>query len=141
VTGTIGTPVGASLVVNPGDHLCYRYNNADGPHFTTKFVVTTMAEIVFDPQLDAAVTVATAAILVPRICPTGAPVEPGNPERSCISKGGANANPALDGVEGPGVLQNASILLGPGVWILEIPAGGACLAGDTCQAAITGEEK
>lgn len=136
--GTAGTPQNTDKRIGAGDIGCYRFVVGDGAHNSTLVHVTAeSALITFDPQLDAAVTVATAALVVPHYCAQGEALTPANPERSCVSIGGTLANTALDGVEGPSSTQNASIRVGPGVYYFQV--SGACLAGDTCQVAVKGE--
>ena len=138
ITGTIGTPTNASTRLGPGEFGCYRFNNADGTHNSTLVYVTAdSANIIVDTQLDAEVLAATTALVVPYVCPQGAPINTANPEFSCTNQGGANGNAALDGVGGPSTTQNASQRVGPGTYYFRIT--GACLAGDTCQVAVRAE--
>ena len=138
VTGTVGTPTNTSARISNNDVGCYRFNNADSTHNSPRIQVTAeSAVITFDPQLDAVVTVATTALVVPRLCPIDGPIDTANPSFSCISIGGANSSSSLSGVEGPAATQNASIRVGPGTYYFQIT--GACLAGDTCQVSVKGE--
>jgi hypothetical protein len=138
LVGTVGTPQNANKQIAPGDLGCWRFVVGDSTHNSGYVHVTAeTAVITFDPQLDAAVAAATTALVIPHYCATGEPLTAANPERSCVSIGGANGNASLDGVEGAASTQNAAIRVGPGVYYFEVP--GACLAGDTCQVSVKGE--
>jgi len=144
LTGTIGTPASVDKHIGPNDVGCYRFNEADAAHFSSAAahgsvlvrVTALEAVVVFDPQLDAEVTAATTALARPLLCTTATVLESANPERSCVSVGGAGSNLDLNGVEGPSGTQNSAVTVGSGVYVIRVT--GACLAGDTCQVSFQG---
>jgi len=141
VTGTIGTPQKPEKTQLRVNELgCYRFVAADGTHRAPAIaVLAPVARFSFDPQTDATVDAAGAALVVIRACLAGEALEPASPERSCIATGGAKAGTdALDGVEGKDGTQNAVKRFGTGTYVIDVV--GACAAGDTCVVYVQGEE-
>ena len=152
--GTVGTPqpsglifTASSTLATPGPppglssvgdstQLCLQFNAADSTFVAGPFVVLApSAQIVFDPDLGAVVSVAGTPAVTPAIC--SGPVQAlANPEFSCLTMGGANGNASLSGVEGADSIQNATKWVGPGTYVLRIT--GACAASKTCRVWIRG---
>ena len=138
-TGTLGTPVDTTPVVNAGNVGCYRYtitSDAAGHNSIIITVNAVSAVIIFDPQLDAQVLAATTALATPHVCSSSSILTAASPQFSCEYLGGETSHIILDGNEEVAATQ--AVRVPAGIYYFELSA---CLAGDTCQVSIKGEAK